>query len=56
MKVKTVKRYYDVKLKKIMEVGESLEVDEARGKHLVSEGMAVEETEAAAGDEPAEEG
>lgn len=51
MKVKCIKRYSDVCLKKIIEKDEILEVDKARAKHLVREGVAeiVKESEKAAG-------
>ena len=51
MKVKCIKRYSDVRLNKIIEVGEVLEVDKARAKHLVNEGCVeiVKESEKAAG-------
>lgn len=51
MKVKCIKRYSDVRLNKIVEVGEVLEVNEARAKHLVNEGCVeiVQESEKAAG-------
>lgn len=47
MKVKAIKRYYDVAIKKIREVdGKTFEVSDERGKHLIKEGVAeeVEET------------
>lgn len=37
--VKVIRRYNDIVLKKIQEVGTVLEVSEARAKHLVKEGM-----------------
>ena len=40
MKVKCIKRYSDVKLKKIVEVGEILDVDDERAEHLIHEGVA----------------
>ena len=51
MKVKCTKRYSDVRLKEVIEVGTVLEVDEERAKHLVHEEVAeiVKETEKAAG-------
>lgn len=51
MKVECIKRYSDVRLKEVIEVGTVLEVDEERAKHLVHEGVAeiVKETEKAAG-------
>lgn len=51
MKVKCIKRYSDVRLNKIIEVGEVLEVDKDRAKHLVNEGCVeiVKESEKAAG-------
>ena len=51
MKVKCIKRYSDVCLKKIIEKDEILEVDKARAEHLVKEGVAeiVQESEKAAG-------
>lgn len=39
MKVKAIKRYSDVRLNKVIEPGTILDVDEARAKHLVHEGM-----------------
>ena len=50
MKVKCIKRYSDVRLNKIIEVGTVLEVDQARAEHLVHEGVAelVKETAKAA--------
>lgn len=41
MKVKVIKRYNDVVLKKIQKEGTVLEVDEKRAKHLVKQGMVV---------------
>lgn len=51
MKVKCIKRYSDVCLKKIIEKDEILEVDKARAKHLVNEGCVeiVKESKKAAG-------
>lgn len=40
MKVKVIKRYNDLVLKKIQEVGTVLEVTDARGKYLIGQGMA----------------
>ena len=40
MKVKCIKRYSDIKLKKIVEVGDILEVDDERAEHLIQEGVA----------------
>lgn len=40
MKVKATKRYSDVRLHQVIEPGTVLEVDEARAKHLVHEGVA----------------
>lgn len=53
MKVKCVKRYSDIKLKKIVEVGDILEADDERAEHLIREGVAelAKETEKAAGKE-----
>ena len=50
MKVKCIKRYSDVKLKKIVEVGEILDVDDERAEHLIHEGVAeiTKETEKSA--------
>ena len=47
MKVRCIKRYSDVKLKKIIEVDTIFDVDEERAKHLVNEKVAeiVNETE-----------
>ena len=39
-KVTAIKRYSDVRLNKVIEPGTILDVDEARAKHLVHEGMA----------------
>lgn len=51
MKVKCIKRYSDVRLNKVIEVGTVLEVDKERAEHLIHEGVveAVKETEKAAG-------
>ena len=53
MKVKCIKRYSDFKLKKIVEVGEILDVDDERAEHLIHEGVAeiTKETEKSAGKE-----
>lgn len=53
MKVKCIKRYSDVKLRKVIEVGTILNVDGERAEHLVAEEVAeiVKETEKAAGKE-----
>lgn len=40
MKVKAIKRYSDVRLHKVIYPSTVLEVDEARAKHLVHEGVA----------------
>lgn len=48
MRVKAVKRYNDIVLKKVVEKETVMDVTEARGKHLIEQGMA-EATE-----EPAE--
>ena len=40
VKVKCIKRYSDIKLKKIVEVGDILDVDDERAEHLVHEGVA----------------
>ena len=47
MKVRCIKRYSDVKLKKIIEVDTIFNVDEERAQHLVNEKVAeiVNETE-----------
>lgn len=45
MKVKVIKRYNDLALKKIQEVGTELEVTKNRCKWLISQGM-VEEVKA----------
>ncbi len=47
MKVRCIKRYSDVKLKKIIEVDTIFDVDEERAQHLVNEKVAeiVNETE-----------
>lgn len=39
-KIKVIKRYSDVVLKRIVEKDEELTVSEARAAHLVKEGMA----------------
>lgn len=39
MKVKVIKRFNDIKERKIQEVGNILEVTEARAEWLVSQGM-----------------
>ena len=51
MKVRCIKRYSDVKLKEIIEVGTVLDVEEERAKHLVNEKVAemANETEKTAG-------
>lgn len=51
--VKCIKRYSDVKLKKIVEVGDILDVDDERAEHLIQEGVAeiIKETEKAASKE-----
>lgn len=41
MFVKVIKRYNDISLGKIQEVGTVLEVTEARGKYLIKQGMVV---------------
>lgn len=53
MKVKCIKRYSDIKLKKIVEVGDILDVDDERAEHLIQEGVAeiTKETEKTAGKE-----
>ena len=50
-KVKCIKRYSDIRLKEIIEVGTVLEVDKERAEHLIHDGVAeaVKETEKAAG-------
>ena len=50
MKVRCIKRYNDIKLKKIVEVGDILDVDDERAEHLIQEGVAeiTKETEKAA--------
>lgn len=45
MRIKVIKRYSDVMLGVIKEVGDILEVSEQRGKHLIHEGVAVMEKE-----------
>lgn len=45
MRIKVIKRYSDVLLGKIKEVGDTFEVSEQRGKHLIHEGVAVMEKE-----------
>ena len=51
MKVKCIKRYSDIRLKEIIEVGSVLEVDKERAEYLIHDGVAeaVKETEKAAG-------
>ena len=51
MKVKCIKRYSDIRLKEIIEVGTVLEVDKERAEYLIHDGVAeaVKETEKAAG-------
>ena len=44
MKVKEIKRYNDIALDKIQEVGTVFETDDTRGKYLIGQGM-VEEVE-----------
>ena len=39
VKVKAVKRYSDIILKRVVEKDEELEVAEDRGKHLVGQGI-----------------
>lgn len=53
MKVKCIKRYSDIKLKKIVEVGDILDVDDERAEHLIQEDVAevTKETEKTAGKE-----
>ena len=53
LKLKCIKRYSDVKLKKIVEVGDILDVDDERAEHLIQEGVAeiIKETEKAASKE-----
>lgn len=45
VKVRVIKRYSDVMMGKIKEVGEVFEVSEQRGKYLIHEGVAVMEKE-----------
>ena len=45
MKVKVIKRYNDMRLHKVQEAGTTFEVEEARGKYLIGQGM-VEEVKA----------
>lgn len=40
MKVKVVKRYNDMVLKKVQEPGTVFEADDKRAEHLIKEGMA----------------
>lgn len=50
MKVRVIKRYFDVATRAIREVdGKTFEVSEERGRHLIKEGVAeeAEETKAA---------
>lgn len=39
MKVKVIKRYNDLALKKIQEIGTVLEVTDKRGEYLIGQGM-----------------
>lgn len=57
MKTKVIKRFHDMKERKIQEVGTVLEVNEARMKWLISQGMVEEyqgSEEEPAGQEPKE--
>lgn len=54
MKVKVIKRYNDLALKKIQEVGTILEVKDERGKYLIGQGM-VEEFKEDSKDQKTEE-
>ena len=40
MKVQCIKRYSDIRLKEIIEVGTVLEVDKERAEHLIHDGVA----------------
>ncbi|MDO4647423.1 MAG: hypothetical protein Q4B26_02145 [Eubacteriales bacterium] len=42
MKIKVIKRYYDIVLKEIIEQGTVRDVEEERARHLISEGVAEE--------------
>lgn len=55
MKVKVIKRYNDLALKKIQEIGTVLEVKDERGEYLISQGMAEKITDGAEGQKPGEE-
>lgn len=48
MKVKVIKRFHDLKEKKIQKAGSILEVDEARKKWLIGQGMVEEYTDSEA--------
>ena len=45
VRIKVIKRYSDVMLGVIKEAGDTFEVSEQRGKHLIHEGVAVMEKE-----------
>ena len=42
MKVKVIKRYNDMLLRKVQEPGTVFETDDARGKYLIGQGMVEE--------------
>lgn len=42
VKIKVIKRYYDIVLKEIIEQGTVRDVEEERARHLISEGVAEE--------------
>lgn len=55
MKVKVIKRYNDLALKKIQEIGTVLEVTDKRGEYLISQGMAEKIMDGTEGQKPDEE-
>lgn len=55
MKVKVIKRYNDLALKKIQEIGTGIEVKDERGEYLISQGMAEKITDGTEGQKPDEE-
>lgn len=55
MKVKVIKRYNDLALKKIQEIGTALEVTDKRGEYLISQGMAEKIMDGTEGQKPDEE-
>lgn len=55
MKVKVIKRYNDLALKKIQEIGTVLEVKDERGEYLISQGMVEKIMDGIEGQKPDEE-